>query len=267
MKDWIRAQIRRRRARRHLRRRPVQTPLGFTFVGPEPMQSGIFEEAETRLLRDLLEGADLFVNVGANYGYYICLARQMGVPAIAVEPVPINLETLRCNIALNHWTDSVTVHPVACGASEGVAEIFGEGTGASLISGWARNPKALRHRVPVRRLDALLQGEAVTGSTVLLVDVEGFELEVLRGSEALFAPGARPRWILESGLTDHRAEGGLNTQFLEIVDFLLERDYRIFSALEPDLEITRDRVTASIEQGVDLVGTHNFLLRPAETVG
>ncbi len=244
MKDWIRAQIGGRRARRHLRRRSVQRPLGFDFVGPEPMQSGTFELAETRLLRDPLAGADLFVNVRASYGHYICMARQMGVPAIAVEPVPINPETLRRNIALNDWTDSVPVFAVACGASDGMAEIFGEGTGASLISGWARNPRAPRHSVPARRLDALLRDEAAADRTVLLVDVESFELEVFRGTEARFVPAARPRWTLESGRTNHRAEGGLITQFLEIVNFLRKRDYRTFSALKPELEITRERVTA-----------------------
>ena len=188
------------------------------------MQTGQFEPSETTLLRKLLTQADLFVNVGANFGYYVCMARQMGVRSVAVEPVPLNVETLNRNIKINNWDTDVVVHPVACGESAGAAEIFGEGSGASFISGWARNPNALKHRVPVERLDSLLFDENVTEKSVFLVDVEGFELEVLRGAGSILAAPNRPVWILESGLTDHRPEGELNLGFLEVLQIVLDND-------------------------------------------
>ncbi len=262
MIDWIRAQLRRRRARRLSKRPAVKTPFGFEFHGPEVMQSGLFEVAETKVLRTLLSRADLFVNVGDNYGYYVCMARQMNVRCIAVEPVPVNVETLRRNIAINNWTDKIDVHPVACGEKSGSAVIFGEGTGASLISGWARNPKALKHTVPVRPLDELLAKETITSSTVFLVDVEGFELEVLRGAKEIMASPNRPIWMLESGLTDHRPGGQMNLGFLDVMEIILENDYRVFSALDIGFEITLETVKDSIANGVDQLNTYNFLLVP-----
>ncbi len=240
----------------------MKTPFGFTFIGPEAMQSGVFEVTETALLRKLLSQADLFVNVGANYGYYVCMARQMGVRSIAVEPVPANVETLRRNIAINNWTGGIDVHPVACGETKGSAEIFGEGTGASFVSGWARNPDALSHTVPVERLDDILAPETITTKSVFLVDVEGFELEVMRGATGILAGPQRPVWVLESGLTDHRPGGKMNLGFLEVVELLEHNGYRIFSALDTGVEVTSDMVRDSIANGQDKVKVLNFLLVP-----
>lgn len=262
MKDWIRAQLRRRKARRHLKRPAAETPFGFRFCGPRAMQSGDFEAEETSLLRRLLNGADLFVNVGANYGYYVCMARQMGVRAVAVEPVPVNLETLERNIAENGWTGGVTVHPVACGAETGEVEIFGEGTGASLVAGWARNPAALRHTVPLRRLDALVPPAELEQSTVMLIDVEGVELEVLRGATGLLASDRRPVIMLESGLTDHRPGGVMNASFLDVLTLLEQHGYRLVKATDPGAEITPEQVRADLAAGIDHIGTHNFLALP-----
>lgn len=262
MKDWIRAQLRRRKARRHLKRPAVETPYGFRFLGPRVMQSGDFEAEEAQLLQALLRQAGLFVNVGANYGYYICMARQMGVPSVAVEPVPVNLETLQRNIAENGWTDGITVHPVACGEAEGEAEIFGEGTGASFVAGWARNPAALHHLVPVRRLDALVPPDSLSPTTVMLIDVEGFELEVLRGATGLLAAKARPVIMLESGLTDHRPGGVMNAGFLDVVELLEEHGYRLVQAVDPAAEVTVEQVRKDLADGTDRIGTHNFLALP-----
>ncbi|MCZ4353915.1 FkbM family methyltransferase [Roseovarius aestuarii] len=228
------------------------------------MQTGQFEPTETVLLRHLLSRADLFVNVGANFGYYICMARQLGIRSVAVEPVPINVETLRRNIAVNSWDDGFTIHPVACGETAGDCEIFGEGSGASLIPGWARNPSALCHTVPVVRLDDLLKDEKISGKSVFLVDVEGFELEVLRGAQKILTSPDRPIWMLESGLTDHRPEGNLNTKFLDVVTLVQEHGYIVLNAQDPSVEVTLGLIEDSIAQGVDQLGTHNFVLIPKE---
>ncbi|MDB4125601.1 hypothetical protein N9565_02605, partial [Amylibacter sp.] len=62
------------------------------------MQNGNFEITETKILIKLFSQADVFVNVGANFGYYICIARNMGLRSIAIEPVPINQRILKQNI-------------------------------------------------------------------------------------------------------------------------------------------------------------------------
>src|ERR1039457_3142528 len=57
---------------------PKVTPLGFRFFGNEVMELGQFEPEETTIVRKCLQHADTFVNIGANIGYYCCIALKEG---------------------------------------------------------------------------------------------------------------------------------------------------------------------------------------------
>ena len=262
MIDWIRGKLRARRANRLLQRDAKETPLGFLFAGPDAMTSGQFEAKETDILSALLSDADKFVNVGANFGYYVCLAQNLGVPAVAVEPVPINLELLRKNIVRNGYENGVEIFPNACGEASGEAEIFGVGTGASLVKGWARNPESLSHTVKIRRLDDMVPAQSVTSRTVFLVDVEGFELEVIKGADGILSSDSKPIWLMETGLTDHRSEGGLNPKFEDIFERVSQYGYEFYCVEKPGEPVTRDLIKESIACGIDLIGGINFLLVP-----
>ena len=96
--NQIRTFNRRRLTRRHLKRTSVNTPFGFKFFGPSAMQNGSFEITETNILIKLSSHADLFINVGANYGFYCCLALSKGIKTSAFEPVYTNLRILYKNI-------------------------------------------------------------------------------------------------------------------------------------------------------------------------
>jgi len=226
------------------------------------MQNGSFEITETNILIKLFSHADLFINVGANFGYYICMARNMGVRSIAIEPIPINQNILKRNLIENNWDQNVILHSVACGNSDENVTIYGEGTGASIIKGWAQNPSRLKHVVPMKKLDNILSNEKVTTKSVILIDVEGFEFDVLHGAQNMLGSKDKPVIMLESGLTDHRAEGGLNLNFLEIFKFIIKNGYRVFSVEDINFEITEELIKKNIEQNKDQLGTHNFLLIP-----
>ena len=258
----IRSFNHRRLTRRHLKKISVNTPFGFKFLGPSVMQDGSFEVTETKILIKLFYQADIFVNVGANFGYYICMARNMGVRSIAIEPIPINQRILKQNLIENSWDQNVILHPIACGNSNGNVTIYGEGTGASIIPGWAQNPSRLKHIVPMNKLDNILSNEKVTSKSVILIDVEGFEFDVLRGAENILGSPDKPVIMLESGLTDHRSEGGLNLKFLEIFKFIVKNGYRVFNVKDINFEITQELIEKNIEQNEDKLGTHNFLIIP-----
>lgn len=53
---------------------PQQTPFGFKFVGNHQMLNGAFEPEETRIMQRFISQVDVLINVGANIGYYCCLA-------------------------------------------------------------------------------------------------------------------------------------------------------------------------------------------------
>jgi FkbM family methyltransferase len=125
---------------------------------------------EMRAWRRALAGGGLFIDVGANIGTYTIWAAELGAEVIALEPAPDTFEILRENIALNGYP--VTAVRAAVGDHCGTAR-FTSGRDA----GNALDPAGpvLADLVTV---DSLIGDRHVAG---LKVDVEGFELDVLRG--------------------------------------------------------------------------------------
>ena len=145
---------------------------------------GTYEQKESRLFRRLLSAGDTAVDVGANVGFFTAHAlAAVGKTGrvIAIEPSPIAFATLR------HWLERAGA--VHCRALNfGLGDCAGE-----LNLYW--NPDGDNHtpsmvpvgdghhiRVPVRRLDDVLEELSVNEVTLLKIDVEGFELRVLRGA-------------------------------------------------------------------------------------
>ncbi len=116
---------------------PKATPWGFTLAGNDAMSSGTFEPQETVIFNKMLEEVDVFVNVGANIGYYCCHALKQNKTVIAVEPISRNVHYLLKNLKNNGWEKKAEVFPVALGAETNILQIYGGNTGASLIPGWA----------------------------------------------------------------------------------------------------------------------------------
>lgn len=211
-----------------MRQHPARTtPFGFRLIGNARMQDGSFEPDETRLFQRIAAEIEVFVDVGANIGYFVCLMRSLGKHVVAVEPLRQNLEYLFANLAENHWTD-VEVFPVGLGAEPGVLEIYGGGTGASLIPNWAGASKVLRNTIPINTLDNLL-GTRFDGRRLLIkVDVEGAELDALRGASRTLTMVPAARWLIEVCLTEHHPDG-CNPHYVGVFAHLFAHGYAAYS--------------------------------------
>jgi FkbM family methyltransferase len=127
---------------------------------------------------DNLKLGDVFVDVGANVGYYTILAsKRVGAngKVFAVEPVPQTVKVLKFNIKLNGLRNVNVVDKAAwnsyCKLKMRVA--FGEFGGASFF----RN--GVEIDVDAIPLDDVL--EDVPKIKLIKIDVEGAEYEVLQG--------------------------------------------------------------------------------------
>lgn len=197
--------------RRHGRK---HTPYGFEFSGHKDMQDGSFEPEESALIQRYLEHASVFVDVGANAGFFVCLARRMGKHVIAVEPQRRNLDFLYANLAANEWKD-VEVFPVGLGDQPGLGTLYGGGTSASLIARWAGNSETWRQMTPISTLDILLSERFGNQNVVIKVDVEGAEYKVLQGARRTLARSPAPVWLMEICLTEHHP-AGVNPYFAKV---------------------------------------------------
>jgi FkbM family methyltransferase len=150
--------------------------LGYFFDGGVPHNQGL-----SRVMERVLEPGAVYVDVGANIGYFARIGSRLVGPAgrvHAFEPLPSALPLLRANAAAY---DNVTVHPVAVGAAEGEIDFYVQAMGDT--SSADPDPAAERIRVPVATLDTALAG--TPRLDLLKIDVEGYELEVLQGAREL----------------------------------------------------------------------------------
>jgi FkbM family methyltransferase len=120
--------------------------------------------------RRALRDGGLFIDVGANVGTYTIWAAELGAEVIALEPADDTFALLRENIDLNGY--QVTAMRAAAGDHCGTARFTaGRDAGNSLDPAGPVEARLVT-------VDSLIGDRYVTG---MKVDVEGFEIDVLRG--------------------------------------------------------------------------------------
>ena len=152
---------------------------------------GEYAEFETvEWLRKVIRPGDCVFDVGANVGQMTLEAAFLTGPTgrvIAVEPSPGNLELLRSHVQANGLQDRVEIVEAACGSEPGTAtlHLYGSATDAVGSGHNLHGPVCKgdwqQLKVRVCSIDQLCREQLLCPS-VVKIDVEGAELEVLRGS-------------------------------------------------------------------------------------
>ena len=142
---------------------------------------GSYEAKQSALFSQRVRPGQQVIDVGAAAGYYTLLAAKcVGASGsvIACEPDAGNLRFLRAHVARNRLAN-VRILPLALADENGSAR-FGRPSG----TGRGRLTHDGASEVAVRRLDDLA-AELSLRPQHLKIDVEGAELDVLRGGERL----------------------------------------------------------------------------------
>jgi FkbM family methyltransferase len=249
-----------------LPRKAVDTPYGFKLQGSSSihhisMQKGTFEEEETALMRQHMSQSDVFIDVGANIGFYSCLARSLGKHAIAIEPLSLNLSHLYSNLIDNNWKD-VEVFPLGLSDHPGLAVLYGaSSTGASLISNWSGASKRFRRVISLSTLDILL-GERFTGKRLFIkIDVEGFEHQVLMGALKTLEMTPRPTWLIEICLNEFHPSGH-NPNYAATFEMFWQHGYEIRTADRHNRLIQSEEIKRWVQSGRCDSGVINYLFTP-----
>jgi FkbM family methyltransferase len=155
------------------------------------------EPGTVALVERLLQPGDSFLDVGANVGIYsLIAARRVGPDGrvIAVEPMPSSARALRTTLAVNGVSAIVQAHECALGAADGTATIHAGATSghSSLLGPLVDRGESFE--IAVRRGDDLL-GEV--RPTLIKIDVEGWELEVLDGLRGFLGKHRNTSVLLE----------------------------------------------------------------------
>lgn len=234
------------------------TPQGFKFHGNRHILAGQFEPNETRVFNRLIQDVDGLVNVGANVGYYCCLALQVGKTVIAFEPVDLNIRHLLANVRLNGWDERFELLPVCLGDHTGIVSLYGGGTGASLLRGWANSPDSHANLASINTADSLLSGRFNGTKQLILVDIEGAESLFLEGAQSLLSSEPKHDWIIEVSLNSHRKDG-INPKLRWLFDQFWRNGYRSWVIEETLTEVDAKKIDTISETGEVPFKSCNFV--------
>jgi FkbM family methyltransferase len=164
---------------------------------------GEYEPETTALLRRFLRPGDTVVDLGANIGYYSCLAAAHGARVHAFEPNPAMVERLTCTRDVNGYGSRLTINPVAVAAKEGMAEFHlspqPENTGLSSLLPLPHLVGGELLQVPTITLDSYCDSREIRHIRLLKIDVEGAELQVLAGAGRVLSEVRPDAIICEMG--------------------------------------------------------------------
>jgi FkbM family methyltransferase len=242
------------------------TPFGFKmvarhYVANRMMKDGIFETEEVELIKNKLPTVDVFVDVGANIGFYSCIACSLGKYVVAVEPQSQNLDCLYTNLNNNNW-QSAEVFPLGLSNKPGLLTLYGaSGPSASLVSGWAGYSTKYKKMIPVNTLDTLL-GQRFEGKKLFIkIDVEGAEYNVLRGALKTLCMSPRPIWFIEICLNEFHP-GEMNFAYEATFDLFWKYGYEARMANKEYTLVTPGDIKSWIANKSSVVDNFNYLFIP-----
>lgn len=247
----------------------INTLLGFA-INVEPINDefgvehelyykGTYEKATMNVIKRCLREGDTLIDIGANIGVLslygsICVGKSGNVWAFEANPATARL--LKDNIALNNFVN-IKVFEYALGAEEGKGEIYPETYeknrgAASMIK--REGQGSLKYDIDIKKLDDIINDAK---PKLIKIDVEGWELEVLKGSKNILSGPDAPILIVECFLDRENTIGSPSDIFKFIKS---TNDYKIYKS-----DMGKDRLSKLVEvKTVDeLPNQDNIICIPA----
>ncbi len=187
---------------------------------------GSYEPEQTQLFIDAIRSHEVVFDVGANAGYYTCLASQLvshSGRVVAFEPDPQNCDILRKHVARNSLRN-VNVCESAVGNARGSVH-FAKGTG----SGTGRVDDTGEFEIDICRIDDYIDHTGLIPHHIK-IDVEGGEFDVLLGAEQTLRKHAPTLYLSTHGPDIHT----------NCRNFLVELRYNLSPILGDDINTTTE---------------------------
>lgn len=143
---------------------------------------GLHEFDDMSFLLHFLREEDLFIDIGANIGSYTVLASaHIGAESVSFEPHPATFERLMDNVRINNIIDKVIPYNEGLGNSHSTLFFTDKLDTANYISE-KENTDTIK--VNVSKLESKIV--SLNKSTLLKMDVEGYEKFVIEGGLSVF---------------------------------------------------------------------------------
>ena len=199
----------------------TQDRYSKSWFYPRYDKGNIHEPAVAKLLLQELKPTDCFFDVGANLGYFTCLAARICKTTVhTFEMDSYCIPLINRNVKLNQL-ENVVVNNNAISDKTGneyIPRLSQPNAGLQLLT----NTEGIMHtEVPAITLDKYIADYSLA-PTFLKIDVEGAEMKVLKGMTQLLQK--TPKLLIEihpKNLLD------FNSTYQEVIAFLLQNGYSI----------------------------------------
>ena len=213
---------------------------------------GYYEKELGDLLKKIIKPNDIFLDIGANIGYFSLLAatKEPTASVISFEPVKSLFEKLKENILINN-IQNINAVKIAVGEKNEEKEIFISGQENLGMSSFRQpeNYSGKSEKVNVLTIDEWFKNSGFTNIDIIKLDIEGSELAALKGMEKTLQD-LKPAVIVE-----------LNQETLSLfglapVDILNSMEQLKFKAFKIQKEGRLMALTHIINETINVVFIH-----------
>ncbi len=185
--------------------------------------NGTWDEHILRLLKEHLTSESVFVDVGANIGFFSLYASRLCEKVVSFEPIDFLHKQFSLSIERNN-IENIEIRNKACGAQNAIAKInlVRGNIGASSIK--LHNDSYESIDINVSTLDFEFIKEKVD---LIKIDTEGFEVEVFKGAQEIIK---RDMPIIIFEFSPVLYEGQVPGSSLSLLQMITDLGYNILDA-------------------------------------
>jgi len=210
-------------------------PHNNTIESKMFVSSRLREGKELDVISGFIKHGGIFLDIGANVGYYSLMAAKLGATKIlGIEPNPIVLDRFKTNIRFNGFEKKIKTFQIGIGPKKDTMNLQLSHTdmGSSSILNAKSNSSKIK--IKIIPLSEPLKKEGVKRVDVLKIDIEGYEDRALFPYFENLDKKYYPRLILmeDSSQTDWERN---------ILQWLLCNGYRILARTRGNILITTDK--------------------------
>lgn len=215
-----------------------------TAIAPA-MKNGIYELYEINQLKKILHPSDVFIDVGACVGLYTVVAsKEVGEQGSVIAIEPNDCSYLKWNIEKNDCRNVLVLNNAAGDQNKIVhLEKDAHNFGNTLVS-----KKSFQNPTQMLPIDEIVGGRHRVSA--IKIDVQGYEIEVLRGASKTIKENKRIYLLVEFSPEHIRDAGYTTNDFFELI--YGELGFRVFIFDVQGIQKVEDKLMVNFKAGYKL---------------